>query len=208
MHRQLRNDNSLVQIKEYQNNKEEVLSIAYLENKAVVKRKYGELLYRLAKYFNAKNIVEIGTSIGISSAYISASNPDARIISLDNLSALTDLVIQNHALLKIRNVELKQGEFSGILNSSFQQLGFLDIIFFNRCFHESETLQHFYQCLNYITENSIFIFNNIYQDREANEMWIKIQQHPQISLTIDVFQFGICFFRKGKLAKENFVLRY
>ena len=41
-----------------------------------------------------------------------------------------------------------------------------------------------------------------------NEAWTEIKNNQQITLALDVFQFGICFFRKEKLAKEEFVLRY
>jgi hypothetical protein len=84
----------------------------------------------------------------------------------------------------------------------------VDLIFFNSTSGKDTTLKYFYQCVEYANENSIFIFNDIYRNKEMFDAWTEIQQEPRITLTLDVFQFGICFFRKDKLAKENFVLRY
>jgi len=39
-----------------------------------------------------------------------------------------------------------------------------------------------------------------------DEAWKQIQEHEQVSLTIDLFQFGLVFFRKG-IAKQHFTLR-
>jgi len=39
------------------------------------------------------------------------------------------------------------------------------------------------------------------------EAWEEIKNHPEVTLTIDIFQFGIVFFRKG-IEKQHFVLSY
>ncbi len=54
----------------------------------------------------------------------------------------------------------------------------------------------------------LLIFDDIYWSMEMNEAWKTIQAHNSVTLTLDVYQMGICFFMKEKLAKENFVLRY
>ena len=67
---------------------------------------------------------------------------------------------------------------------------------------------YFHQCLEKASENSIFIFDDIYYSPEMNEAWQEIKANLQVRLTLDIFQFGICFFMKEKLAKEDFLLRY
>ena len=96
--------------------------------------------------------------------------------------------------------------FSGIIQ--WKNYPSPDLIFFDSNFYKEIILEYFYQSLSHKHENSIFIFDNIYRSKEMNDVWGEIKKHPQVTLTIDLFQFGICFFRKDKLAKENFVLRY
>jgi hypothetical protein len=60
----------------------------------------------------------------------------------------------------------------------------------------------------YINEHTIFVFDDIYWSPGMYSAWQKIKSDPRIRLTIDVYQFGICFFNKEKLAKEDFVLLY
>jgi len=51
------------------------------------------------------------------------------------------------------------------------------------------------------------VFDDIHWSQEMNEAWEQIKLHPQVQVTIDLFQLGIVFFKK-ELSKEHFVLRY
>ena len=48
-----------------------------------VNKKYGVLLFNLVKYFNAKNILELGSSVGISASYIAQGAKNANFISIE-----------------------------------------------------------------------------------------------------------------------------
>ncbi len=144
-----------------------------------VKGKHGKLLYSLVNYFHPQNILIVGDSGG-STRYLTLANPEAKIISI-----------------RISTETIQPKDYST-----------LDLILFESSCSKAITLKYFHQCLSGITENSILILEDIYLNKERNDIWKEIKQHPSITLTIDVFQFGICFFRKEKLAKENFVLRY
>lgn len=204
----LRDNLSSIVVEDFGTGKSLSRTIAELECKVAVKEKYGELLYRLVKHFEPAIIVEIGTSIGISSAYMALANPSAKIISLEGSGNLIAKAKQNHVELGIKNIEIIQGNFDETLSSSLHKLSTADLILFDGNHTRAATLQYFHQCLTYVNEKSVFVFDDIYWSKEMNETWEEIKQHPQVTLTIDVYQFGICFFRKEKLAKENFVLRY
>ena len=60
--------------------------------------------------------------------------------------------------------------------------------------------------LNSKNPNSFIIINNIYNDKKSQENWKKIIALPKATVTIDLFYFGIIFFRKEQ-EKEHFVIR-
>jgi hypothetical protein len=39
------------------------------------------------------------------------------------------------------------------------------------------------------------------------EAWQKIKEHDRVTLTIDLFDLGLVFFRKGRAEKEHFTIR-
>jgi predicted O-methyltransferase YrrM len=208
LRQELRASSASVKIIDYGTGTSCSRKISDLERNVAVREKYGTLLYRLVKNFAPRSILELGTSMGISSAYMALASPDSQIVSLEGSPYFVPVARQNHEFLGIKNVEFIIGDFSDALESSFQKVKNADLIFFDGNHRKDSTLKYFHSCLEHASENSIFVFDDIYHSREMSEGWEEIQLHPSVTLTVDIFQFGICFFRKEKLAKENFVLRY
>ncbi len=204
----LKNDVREIEVEDFGTAKSANRKITELEKNVAVKEKCGLLLFRVVKYFQPKNILELGTNIGISSSYMALANPSAKIISLEGSKNLIEEAIKNHASLNISNAEFIQGNFEDTLPPALQKFSSVDLVLFDGNHTKAATMKYFEKCLLYANENSVFIFDDIYYNNEMTEAWESIKQHPQITLTLDVYQLGICFFRKEKLAKENFVLRY
>jgi hypothetical protein len=40
------------------------------------------------------------------------------------------------------------------------------------------------------------------------QAWAEIKKDPRITLTLDIYRFGIAFMHREKLAMEDFILRY
>ena len=83
----------------------------------------------------------------------------------------------------------------------------LDFVFFDGNHHKEPTLRYFLQSLEYANNNSVFVFDDIRWSPEMEEAWKEIREHPQVTITVDLFFMGIVFFRK-ELAKQNFVIRF
>ena len=73
--------------------------------------------------------------------------------------------------------------------------------------HQKEaTLYYFEQLLSTIHNDSVMIFDDIHWSKGMEEAWEEIRQHPQVSVSIDTFQWGMVFFRREQ-EKEHFVIR-
>ena len=183
-------------------------TISALEREVAIRPKYGRLLYRLAKYFKPKQILELGTSIGLSSAYMALADKETAVTSLEGAEELIKVARDNYHKLGLSNIKTVAGNFENTLPSYLQTQATMGLVFFDGNHRKEATLRYFHQCLQKANDDSIFIFDDIHWSEEMHEAWLEIKAHPQITLTLDVFQLGICFFRKEKLAKEEFVLRY
>jgi len=205
---ELKRNKSQIPITDFGTGSSSSKSISEIESKVCIKHKYGKLLYHLVKYFNSQYILEIGTSIGISSSYLALANPATKIISLEGSPAIAEIAKQNHLKLKIENVEVMIGNFNDTLSLALEKFPKLDLIFFDGNHTKQATLKYFELCLQKASENSVFVFDDICWNEEMWEAWNAIKKNPNVTLTLDLYQFGICFFRKEKLAKEDFVLLY
>jgi len=191
-------------------------SVNSLQKKSVVKniakysaisKKQGEWLFRLVKYFNASNIIELGTSLGISTLYQALANEKAKIISIEGCDETAQTAKENFEKLHIFNIELLNGDFQTQLPVALSQLNQLDFVFFDGNHQKEATLNYVHLCLPFIHNNSIFVFHDIRWSKKMEESWKEIKQHPLVTVTIDLFFMGLVFFRKEQ-AKEHFIIRF
>ena len=208
LRKELCHDNSKVQIKDLGTGGATTKTISAIESKVAVRNKYGHLLYRLVSYFKPENILELGTSIGLSSIYLAVGNKSATVTSIEGSGSLIEVAKRNYAAIDINNITNLEGDFDEVLPRFLKTQPQLGLVFFDGNHKKEATLRYFQLCIEKANPETIFIFDDIYWSLEMIEAWMEIKNHPQITLALDVFQFGICFFRKEKLAKEEFVLRY
>ncbi|HEY4797685.1 MAG TPA: SAM-dependent methyltransferase, partial [Bacteroidia bacterium] len=58
-------------------------NIAGIAGRSLKSKKYGQLLFRLVNRFKPETIVELGTSLGITAAYLASANPKAKIVTIE-----------------------------------------------------------------------------------------------------------------------------
>src|SRR5512138_2614371 len=74
-------------------------------------RKFAQLLHRVARYYHSQNIVELGTSLGVTTSYLAASPHTGRLCTLEGSRAIADLAAANFASLGYGNIEQVIGNF-------------------------------------------------------------------------------------------------
>jgi hypothetical protein len=118
-------------------------------------------------------------------------------------------------ILEIRNpTELDTNIFSSEIisfeefqkNKLFNNDKTFDFIYFNQNESQKTTLAYFELLLPTITNNAVWIINDIHKSTEKENTWDIIKKHPKVKVTIDTFHFGMVFFR-AEQEKEHFVIR-
>jgi predicted O-methyltransferase YrrM len=182
-------------------------TVGSIAKKSLKPAKQAQLLFRIVDRYGALKILELGTSLGITTLYVASANKNSRVISLEGNPSLVELAQKQINNLGIKNITLMQGDFNETLLPALQQLGTVDFIFFDGNHRKIPTLQYFRQSLPFKNQNSIFVFDDIYWSEEMKESWEEIKSHGEVRLTIDLYYFGIVFFRK-ELSKQHFTLRF
>ena len=182
--------------------------IAKIAKTAGISPKRAELLFRIVNYFQPSTILEIGTSLGLATSALALGNPKAKITTLEGCPNTMAIAKNQLQLLNINNVELVNIEFKNYLQkfSKTIPLGGLDLIYFDGNHSKNATLEYFELLLPTITNNSVWIFDDIHWSTEMYEAWEIIKNHKEVRVTIDTFQWGLVFFRKEQ-EKEHFVIR-
>lgn len=187
-------------------NKNRAKKVCEIAKNALKTPKLAQLIYRLAKNTNPQVIVELGTCLGITTAYLAKACPTAKVISIEGCPETAAVAQQNFTGLGLTNIELHTGNFDVILPDIIAEQSTLDFVYVDGNHRKDATLNYFKWCLTKISENSLLVFDDIYWSKGMEEAWIEIKNHPEVTLTIDLFWIGLVFFKKGQ-AKQHFKLK-
>ncbi|MBV1887683.1 MAG: class I SAM-dependent methyltransferase [Urechidicola sp.] len=163
-----------------------------------------ELLYRLTNYFRIENILELGTSLGISTQAMSLGNPNAKITTIEGCPNISKISKENFNQQSLENIEVLTGGFAEIIQNLKHNT--YDLIFIDGNHQKETTLNYFETLLQTINNESVFIFDDLYWFKDMTEAWEIIKQHSKVTVTIDTFYWGLVFFRKEQV-KEHFTIR-
>ena len=165
-------------------------------------------MYRLVKHYEPRHIIELGTSLGITTAYLSKANPSANIITMEGSTSIVSVAAQNFKKLACPNIRLLNGNFDDLLPPVISELTTIDLAYIDGNHRLDPTLNYFEQFLSKINNNSILIFDDIHWSEEMEEAWEIIKAHPSVRCTVDIFFLGFVFFRQGFKTKQDFVVRF
>ncbi|MGV3585645.1 MAG: O-methyltransferase [Adhaeribacter sp.] len=169
--------------------------------------KYAQLLFRLVNYFQPNQVLELGTSLGLTSAYLAGAQTKNPIYSFEGCPNLAQQAQLNWQKLKLSNIEIIPGNLDQTLPAFLEKTTSVDFIYFDGNHRYEPTMRYFRICLEKHTEESVFVFDDIYWSAEMEKAWQEICAHPAVTLSIDLFQVGLIFFRKQQ-PKQHFTLWY
>lgn len=175
---------------------------------ALKQPKLAQLLYRLAAHFKPRNIIELGTCLGVTTLYLQNAAPNSHVYTLEGCPQTAGIALETFELAGFREVELITGNFDNNLPAVIKGLSQLDFVFVDGNHQKDATLKYFEWCLPKVHENTILIFDDIYWSEGMKEAWAQIKAHPQVTVTVDLFWIGLVFFKPGRAEKEHFKIRY
>lgn len=189
-------------------NKSNIRKIKTIARNAEKPEKFGKLFYRLIKKLQPQHILELGTSLGLTTLFMSRAKPDAQIISFEGCPQTAQIARENFKKAGADNIEMVIGNIDDTLPQRLKDLpNGLDYAYFDANHRYEPTVRYFEQCLPYVNNDTLFIFDDIYWSKEMTQAWQYIKAHPQVSITVDLFWIGLVFFRKEQV-KEDFTLRF
>lgn len=166
-----------------------------------------QLLFRIAHFFQCRNILEIGTSLGISTMYLAASGSATAVTTLEGSASVSGEARKIFEKEGFANITLIAGHFDDTLTTALSSMASPDLVFFDGNHRKEATLNYFQQILPALHESSVLIFDDIYWSVEMKAAWEEIKSDPKVTLTIDLFRLGIAFINR-RLSKQDFMLRW
>ena len=170
---------------------------------------YGELLFRMVDHYQCKQILELGTGLGVSAMYLSAAaKHTGNFISIEGDAQIAAIARKNLAALNCRHAEVMLGSIQQHLPSALASLGKVDMVFMDGDHRYAATLAYFNELLPYLHQQSIVVVDDIHWSEEMTQAWNELQQHPSVKLSIDLYRMGLLFFNKDFRQAQHLTLYY
>lgn len=169
-------------------------------------QRQAEFLFRLCTYLKCRTIIELGTSIGLTTLYLSHTDTNSQVYTLEGSGELVNFSKGLFTKNERSNITSIQGNFDETLPKLFSELETYDLLYIDGNHTYSATLHYFKLALEKTKPDSVIIFDDIYWSKDMTKAWEEIKEDPAVKLSIDCFYFGMIFFRNEQKQKEHFKL--
>jgi predicted O-methyltransferase YrrM len=177
-------------------------AIAKVVEREGIRPKRGALLFRLTNYFQPERILQIGTTMGLSTLYLSSYKPGLTCVSLETVPEYTPISRWVYEKGARTAIDLRAGDCRTTLPPALERLGKVDFVYFN-IWKEMFPLWLFDACLKYAHDETVFVFEGVRANKQMRIFWATVCEHPRISASIDLYSAGIVLFNKN-LHKQNY----
>lgn len=196
-----------IKIDDFGTGKNRTQTLAKIAKGSLKEPKYGQLFFKIIHRIKAKNVLELGTSLGITTAYLAGSSTNIKCVSIEGSKNIAAVAQQNFDMLNLSNIEIVCDDINKRLTQVIDGFKTLDFVFIDANHKLPEAYIYFEKCLPKINENSILVMDDIYWSDDMKKAWNMVKNHWCVTATFDLFDIGIVFF-KPELNKKHYKIRY
>jgi predicted O-methyltransferase YrrM len=168
---------------------------------------WGRFLFRLVRELKPSDCIELGTSLGISTAYQAAAmelNGRGRILTLEGSASLASLARRNFERLELaQRVEVRIGRFADTLEAALDSIGRVDLAFVDGHHQERATLAYFEKMAPHLNRPAVVVFDDISWSPGMQRAWQAIAADERVGLAVDLGRIGVV--TTGHRGRRRFV---
>jgi len=204
----LAKDNTILEIKDLGAGSKTIQSnqrsVKQITSTAVSPAYQSQFLFKLAHYMGSIDIIELGTSMGITSLYLSGYTKKVNLISLEGSPQILQQAEKNFKAFGAENINTILGHFDYTLPKALSRCDKIDFVYIDGNHAKEPTLQYFECCLPRVHDKTVLVFDDIYWSKDMTEAWEIVKKHPSVRLSLDMYYFGIVFFNINIMKKQDF----
>ena len=169
----------------------------------------GQMLFRMIHFMgqNEKRpleILELGTSLGITTAYLAAADSRNRVVTLEGSGELLMVAQGVWKMLKLENIEWQEGNIDHTLYKRARER--LDVVFVDANHTYDATIRYVDFLLPKLSNNGMIVVDDIHYSKEMERAWETLKNDDRVTTTMDVCHAGILFVNRCFL-KRHYKIR-
>jgi predicted O-methyltransferase YrrM len=186
--------------------KSSMRSIKDIAKTSLSPKKYSLLYRNIIKSFDARVILELGTSLGINALYL-ASPSLSHVTTLEGSQAVAERAQTLFHIAGACNIKLIVGDIKETLPSYLKSVSKVDFVLLDANHRYVPTLDYFEQLIQKVHERSVIVIDDIHYSPEMERAWRAIKKYPEVCATGDIYRCGMVFFNPT-LNKQHIVLEF
>lgn len=191
--------------------------VSDIAKRSLTKKKYAQMLARLVNWLGNERlaigdrrlaigdgrwamgderliVVELGTSLGVTTAYMAAMDKRNKVITYEGCPAVAEIAKENWKALGIKNIDCRVGEITAdMLDRDLERV---DVAFIDANHTYAGTRAYFNVLAEKVHPKSVIVVDDIHYNKEMEKAWHEICEDERVTSTMDLYQMGLVFFDK------------
>ncbi len=178
-------------------------SVSDIVKNTAISPTFGRLLFRIVHFYKYKKLIEFGTCLGVSSSYLCSPSKEIQLITVEGSRPVAGYAAQVFEHLNLENVGIFLASFDDAIEQIVPEKGPFDLVYLDGHHEKEATLRYFEALEPYISRKGMLIIDDIHWSKGMTEAWKRLQEHPKVTLSINLFQIGILFFDPNFMQKQT-----
>lgn len=183
-------------------------SIGQIAKGAAKHPKFARLLHRLVEYYKVESVLELGTSLGLTTRYLAIAGEKVNVQTIEGAPAIADFSRKSFIEEGFDNIDVLIGDFDSKLPEALSKMSGKKLFFFDGNHQYQPTIRYFEKVTRECGEEDILVFDDIHWSKGMEKAWEEIKKNERVSCSIDLFFVGVVFFRKEFKEKLHFTIRF
>ncbi|MFM7309001.1 MAG: O-methyltransferase [Flavobacteriales bacterium] len=179
--------------------------VSHIAQTALQKPAIAQTLFKWINRFQLKNRLELGTCLGITTAYLALANQKGSVYTVEGSPALMAQAERTWQALNIPNIYGFTGLFQDQLAQVFERQSTFDFVYLDGDHRKDKVLALWDQLKNRLEPEGWFVLDDIHWSPGMKAAWDHIRADHTVTLSMDFFDVGIVSC-DPKRRKEHFQL--
>lgn len=169
----------------------------------------GQLLFRIVNFIGQEEkrpleIVELGTSLGVTTAYLASADSRNRVMTMEGSAAVLKIAQGVWRALRLENIEWKEGNIDDTLYKCAR--AGLDIAYVDANHTYEATKRYVDYLLPRMQEKGVIVIDDIHYSEGMEKAWEELKQDGRVTTTMDLYHMGLVFVDPHYL-KRHYIIK-
>ncbi|MBQ6790958.1 MAG: class I SAM-dependent methyltransferase [Paludibacteraceae bacterium] len=167
--------------------------------------KVGQILFHLLHFMGQEehrplHILELGTSLGITTAYLASVSSRNKVLTFEGSEAVLRVAQGVWRTLRLENIQWQQGNIDDTLYTIYSQQPKaksqepIDLAFVDANHTYEATKRYVEWLMPRMTGKGILVLDDIHYSKDMERAWQELKADERVTTTMDLYHIGLLFF--------------